>query len=282
MGKLGGKLAIVGALTLLLSSAALAAPHRPTGEFSQFRYCPLDRKTISDCIYSVSNAGSITIGNRTAPIKNPVILQGGAEGSGENVQFYGAEGAETLSRSAQKVPGGLTDVAPLPWWPKSFREWFSRQIDEGVTEVKSTLVLATPPTSIKLSTENLLNQEKTALGLPVKIKLDNPILGSNCYIGSSSNPVQIEFTTGKSGATKGSPGIVNFNKQYTHVTLDNARIVNGRFAAPRAEGCGGIFSSLIDPLVNSVLDLPAAPGRSRAILAGKFESGAASVVRKSE
>jgi hypothetical protein len=280
--KLGGRLIAAAALSLALAPSAIAAPHQPTGEFSQFGYCPLDRKTITDCIFSVSTKGAIVVGNKTVPIKNPVTLQGGAEGSGENVQFYGADGAETLSRSPQKVPGGLTGIEPLPWWPKSFQEWFRQQINEGATEVKSTLVLATPPTSIKLSTENLLNQNETALGLPVKIKLDNPILGSSCYIGSSSNPVEIEFTTGRSGTLKGSPGVVNFNNQYTHVTMDNARIVNGTFAAPKVEGCGGIFSSFIDPLVNSVLDLPAASGRSTAIMGGKFQSGAAKAIKGSE
>ena len=275
-------LAAAAVLALALGPSAFAAPHNPKGEFELFGFCPLERKTISDCLYSASTGGLIMIGTKTVPIQKPVIFQGGGEGEGDGVRFFGAEGAETLSKTPQEVPGGLANISAPIWWPESLRAWFNGQIDDGVTGVTATLELAAPATSIKLSTENLLNLDGTALGLPVKIKLDNPLLGGNCYIGSDSSPIQINFTTGKSGATKGSFGIVNFNNEYTRVTIDNGRLVNGKFVAPTAEGCGGIFSPFIDPLVNSVLGLPAASGKNIAILEGRLQSGAVSAVRKSE
>ncbi len=169
------------------------------------------------------------------------------------MEFFGAEGAETLSKTPQSVPGGLLGVTPPSWWPESFRDWFDEQMDDGATDVKATLELAAPATSIALSTQNLINQEGTALGLPVKIKLDNPLLGSNCYLGSDTKPIQIDFTTGKSDAVKGSPGVVNFNKELTRVIIDDGRLANGTFDAPSVEGCGGLYSSFIDPLVNTAL-----------------------------
>jgi hypothetical protein len=269
-------------LALMLGSSALAASNSSKGEFTQFAYCPLTNKTVTDCIYSASTGGSITIGRKTVPIVNPVIFQGGSGEVKEEVKFFGAEGAETLSKTPQKVPGGLRGITPLSWWPTSFQEWFSEQIEGGATEVTATLELAAPATSIELSTQNLINQEGTALGLPVKIKLDNPLLGSNCYIGSDAKPVQINFTTGKSGAIEGSPGLVKFNKEFTRVTIAGGRLSNGDFVAPSAEGCGGIFSSYIDPMINSVLGLPSTSGENTAILEGKLQSGAVSAVRKSE
>ena len=36
----------------------------------------------------------------------------------------------------------------------------------------------------------------TTLTLPVRVHLENLFLGSGCYVGSASNPVTIELTTG--------------------------------------------------------------------------------------
>jgi len=32
--------------------------------------------------------------------------------------------------------------------------------------------------------------------LPVKIKLENPLLGGECYIGSNTEPIELALTTG--------------------------------------------------------------------------------------
>jgi hypothetical protein len=278
---------IAGGLTsalglLVFSSVALGASHHPTGEFSQFGECPLNRVTITDCVYSVSNGGKFTIGKKEVPLVNPVTLQGGFEGSGESVKFFGAENGDTLSKTPQPVPGGLLGIVAPTWWPKFIQDWFNNQISEGFTGVNATVELAAPATSIKLSTENLLLEKGTALGLPVKIKLDNAILGSNCYIGSNSKPVQIDFTTGQSGAIHGAAGTLSFNEEFTLITISGGRLVNNTFAAPGASGCGGIFSFLVDPLVNSILGTPSASGTNTAILEGKLQDAASSAVKASE
>jgi hypothetical protein len=267
---------------LMFSSVAMGASHHPTGEFAQFGECPLNRVTITDCVYSVTSGGSFKIGLKTVPIVNPVILQGGFEGGGSEVKFFGAENGDTLSKTPQPVPGGLLGIVAPTWWPKFIQDWFNSQISKGFTGVNATVELAAPATSIKLSTENLLAEKGTALGLPVKIKLDNAILGSNCYIGSNSKPVQIDFTSGTSGALKGSKGTLTFNPEFTLITISGGKLVNGTFAAPAAAGCGGIFSFLVDPLVNSILGTPAASGKNTATLEGKLQDAAASAVKESE
>jgi hypothetical protein len=279
----GGLMAVLGAL--VFASAALGASHNPKGEFAQFNECPLNRVTITDCILSVSNGGSFTIGNKTVPLKNPVTLQGGFEGVSPNIKFYGAENGNTLSKTPQPVPGGLLGIVAPTWWPKFIQDWFNEQISKGFTGVNATVELTGPTkglTNVNLSTENLLFEEGTALGLPTKIKLDNAILGSNCYIGSESKPVQIDFTTGTSGKLKGSAGELTFNPSFTIITISGGKLVNNVFAAPAASGCGGIFSIFVDPLVNSILGLPAASGKNSAILEGKLQDAAAEAVKKSE
>jgi hypothetical protein len=271
-------------MSLVFASGAVAASHNPKGEFAGFNECPLNRATITDCVLSVSNGGSFKAGSKTVPLVNPVTLQGGFEGSGEEVKFYGAENGNTLSKTAQPVPGGLLGITAPTWWPKFIQDWFNKQINEGFTGVNAIVELTGPTkglTNVKLSTENLLLEEGTALGLPVKIKLENAILGNNCYIGSESKPVQINFTTGTSGSLKGSAGSLSFNETFTIITIKGGKLVNGTYSAPAASGCGGIFSFLVDPLVNSILGLPAASGNT-ATLEGVLQDASAKAVKASE
>jgi hypothetical protein len=269
-------------VSMVFASMAMASSHHPKGEFAQFGECPLNRATITDCIFSVSNGGGFTVGKKTVPLVNPVTLQGGFEPKGEELAFFGAENGETLSKTPQPVPGGLLGITAPTSWPKFLQEWFNKQINEGLTGVTATVELAAPATSITLSTENLIAESGTALGLPVKIKLSNAILGNSCYIGSNSEPVQINFTTGTSGALKGSRGELTFNKEFTLITISGGKLVNGTYAAPGVNGCGGIFSPFVDPLVNSILGTPSPSGKNKATLEGKLQDAASSAVRASE
>jgi hypothetical protein len=279
----GGLTAVLGAL--VFASLALASSHHPKGEFAGFGECPLNRVTISDCILSVSNGGSFKIGKKTVPLKNPVTLQGGFEGGGEAVKFYGAENGDTLSKTPQPVPGGLLGITAPTWWPKFIQEWFNNQINEGFTGVNAIVELTGPTiglTNIKLNVEHLLAESGTALGLPAKIRLENPILGGSCYIGSESSPVQLNFTSGTSGELKGALGEVSFNEAFTLITFSGGRLVDGTYAAPAVNGCGGIFSFFVDPLVDSILGTPSASGKNTATLEGKIQDASASAVKASE
>jgi hypothetical protein len=271
---------------LLLASAAMATAHHPKGEFAQFGECPLNRPTITDCVVSVSNGGYFLIGKKNVPLKNPVTLQGGFEGAGEAVKFYGAEEGNTLSKTPQPVPGGLLGITAPTWWPKSIQNWFNEQISNGFTGVNATVELAGPTkglTNIHLNTLNLLTETGTALGLPVKIHLENAILGSSCYIGSASNPVQINFTTGQSGKLHGAAGELTFNPEFTITTISGGKLVNNVYTAPGATGCGGfLIEYLLDPLVNSIIGIPAGAGVNSAVLEGKLQDAVAGEVKASE
>lgn len=275
----------VAALMLVSAPQALASSHNPTGEFEQFGECPLNNVAITDCIYSLSDGGSFKVGSKTVPLVNPVTLQGGALGSGESTEFYGAENGDTLSKTAQPVPGGLLGITAPTWWPSWLQSWFNNGINNGLTGVSATVELTGPSkglTDITLNTENLILEEGTALGLPAKIKLSNALLGSNCYIGSDSSPVQIDFSSGESGELVGDPGEFSFNESFTLITISGGRLVDGLYSAPGAHGCGGIFSFFIDPLVNSILGLPSGEGENAATLEGKIQDGNAKAVKASE
>ncbi len=270
--------------TMLVPSQALASSHHPTGEFAQFGECPLSHPALLACIYSESNGGFFQIGKKNVPLANPVILQGGLEGE----TFIGAENGETLSKTPQPVPGGLLGVVAPTWWPKFIQDWFNEQINNGFTGVNATVELAGPASAIKINTLNLILEKGIALSLPTKIKLSNPILGSNCYIGSNASPVVIEFTTGETAPPPpnkpihGAAGAFSINKAGTLITLSGGSLVNNSFAAPGASGCGGIFSFLVDPLVNSLVGLPSPAGTNTAVLEGKLQTAEPAAVKASE
>jgi hypothetical protein len=281
----GGLGAVLGAL--LFTSVALGAPHHPTGEFAQFSDCPLSNPAVDNCVYSVTSSGSFTVGTKTVPIVNPVTLQGGFHTNEEVspllLEFKGAEDGNTLSKTPQPVPGGLLGITAPTWWPIAIQEWFNKGINSGLTGVSATVELAAPATSIFLSTNHLIAGKGTALTLPVKVHLENALLGSACYIGSSSSPLVIELTTGTSGKVTGSPGTLTFNKDFSIATIAGGKLVSNTFSAPGATGCGGfLIEYLLDPLVNSILGVPAGSGSNTAILEGKLQTGFAESVKASE
>jgi hypothetical protein len=162
------------------------------------------------------------------------------------------------------------------------------KINEGLTGVTATVEVAGPESKIKVNTLALLFEVGTALSLPLKIKLDNVLLGSHCYIGSDSEPIVIDFTSGETSPPPpnepihGSAGTFESNEAETLFTLSGGQLVNNPYGAPEANGCGGIFSFFIDPLVNSLLELPSPPGTNTAVLEGVLKSAEAAAVKASE
>lgn len=269
---LKGKIAAAALATalagLVLASAAAANTKKAVGEFAQFNNCSFEAPAVENCLYSVFTGGTLKLGAKSVPVVNPITFEGGF--SGEPPVFFAANNGQTLSKTPQPLPGGLVGVAPLAWWPMWVKEYFEEQIGKGVTGVTVTMELAKPASAIGLNLENMLIEEGVGLSLPVKFKLSNAILGSNCYL-ESSPPIQLELTTGTSGSLTGSPGEFFLNPEATIAGLKGLKLVDNVFEVPAAGGCGGLLSEYFDPLVDSIFGLPAGPGESHASLEGKIE-----------
>lgn len=267
------RLLLAGAVLVALlvpSSSALAAPHHPTGEFAKFDYCPLSNPNIGFCFYSETYAGGLTIGKKSTPIVKPQILQGGLKVTPTfESTFYPAEEGNTLPASPQAVPGGLLGVTAPAWWPKFLRDLFNETINNGFTGVTATVELVQPVT---FSLANSILRTGISTTLPVRVKLSNPFLGSGCYIGSSSQPITLKLTTGVTAPPgpntpiEGSSGTLGGNPALTLQTLTGTKLVDNSFAVPGANGCGGLFSFLIDPFVESIVGIPSASGTNTAVL----------------
>jgi hypothetical protein len=124
--------------------------------------------------------------------------------------------------------------------------------------------------------------------VPVKLKFENPFLGSACYIGSSSSPVVWPLTTGTTKPSlpnkpiKGTAGKLETLEGGKLEKAIGASLVENNFSAPGASGCGGLYSSLIDPIINAKIGLPAAAGTNTMILDGTVEFASAKAVVESE
>jgi hypothetical protein len=272
-----------------LASSAFAVEHHPKGEYASFADCPLSNPATELCIFAKTESGEFTIGKETVPIVNAVTLQGGIHNNGIVQEFIGAEDGNTLSKTPQKVPGGLAGLVKCNEI-SNFLERIACEVtfENGLTGVNATTELAAPASSIQINLVNLGTGTGTALQLPVKVHLENPFLGSNCTVGSNSNPIIIPLTTGTTSPPppnnpiSGSVGEISVNEAGTIVTVKNNVLVNNSFAAPEATGCGGIFSLLIDPLIDSKLSLPSAAGHNTAILRGTLKDSFAEAVKASE
>jgi hypothetical protein len=273
------------------ASSALAAEHHPTGDYTQFDHCPLSNPATEYCIFGQTEKGKIIVGKETVPIANTITIQGGLHKNKatETIEFIGAENAETVSKTPQKVPGGLLDLVKCDAISNIFeRVLCEAAFENGVTGVDATTELAEPASSIGISTQNLVEAKGIALSLPVKVHLENPLLGLDCYAGSNAHPVVIELTTGETNPPPpntpivGLPGHAEFKDEYSLIILKEDTLVNNSFAAPGVEGCGGPFSFLLDPIINRKLGLPAAAGHNTAILESTLKIANAPEVKASE
>jgi hypothetical protein len=285
-------LVIVIALAASLAPLALASPAlaiEPTGDFAVFKQCPRFNPEVNRCIYSVTKSGEVKIGSTAVPIKNPITLQGGINESTEPGTMVAALNGETLSKTPQPVPGGLLDLVKCNEISNFFERIACELVFEnGVTGVTATTELAKPASAVTISASNLINGEGTALFLPVKVKLDNPFLGSECYIGSNSSPITLNLTTGKTSppppntSISGKEGTLTFKDEFRLTEITNNTLVDNSFAVPAANGCGGVFAFLIDPIINAKLGLPSPAGNNTVIQNNTIKEASGESVIESE
>jgi hypothetical protein len=278
-----GTLAVTAAAAIGLGASTASAAD-PTGDLAVFKRCPYANVNVSQCIYSDINGGAIKLGNSNVPIPSSkhIILQGGIIQSGTTSTWVDAVGAPSLVASPLDVPGGLLSTVSSNWFFGPLLDAFNWAISSfnGVT---ATAQQAGP---IKFSFANLLTATGVAIELPIRVKLDNPFLGSDCYIGSTGTPVRLKLTTGtttQAPTLTGNPGTLSFNSDFTVTTASGLSLVDSAFTAPAATGCGSTFIDrpLVTAAVNAKIGLPATAGQSKAVQNGSAKVGSGDAVRTS-
>ena len=186
-------LSIVAASAASLALAASASAGPPTGDYAQFNHCPVNNALVTSCLYSEVTSGSFKLGTSTVPINKKIVLQGGIYSDENfNINFVNAVGADTLSKTGLDVPGGLLGIMQGSGFTGVLLAAFEAAV-HSANGVTATAELVGP---VQINLINFIIASGTALTLPVRIHLENPFLGSNCYIGSPSTPVNLAMTTG--------------------------------------------------------------------------------------
>lgn len=246
--------------TLITATAAFAGP---APGYERFADCP--DKTVDpdvhECFTSVVNGGHLKLGSKNTPISDPITLTLGTNVQGE-VIFADLDGGRQL------VPGGLIGLSGL--------DWLSWLFPFSLLSVHAEAELAGTPNNPVTS---LLSGQPFTL--PLRIKLDNTLFTSNCYIGSSDNPVELELTTGTTAPPAPNEPItgqfptLDFDTESEILTMSDGILVDNAFSVPKAKGCGLLNLGLIDGLVNLQSGLPSPAGKNEAVQ--EIEAAAAAV-----
>jgi hypothetical protein len=266
---------VVTAAAMLLAAAvgtgsAFAGEPLNKEDFKIFGNCPATVST--QCVYGETLSGAFKMGSKNVPITNPVILQGGLDGSAFEPLplLQPLNGAEAVSASSQPIPGGLTGITEIIGGPAS-----------------ATAEVAGPSTVVHVSQFQLASGTGTGVELPIKVHLENALLGSNCYIGSDAEPIVLHLTTGTTSPPAGTAPMTG--KLGTIITKDKSRLieykenslVDNTFPVPAATGCGiGLTVPVITAAVNLDAGLPSAAGNNVAELNGNLFTALAPYVAK--
>ncbi len=299
MFKHAKRMICVAAMALIVPLASLgeasSAMAAPGGVFSVFADCPLVAFRAlgvppgrSLCGYHQMMSGELVLGSMDVPIDRTITLQGGfiPTTPTTEVEFFGypPENGEIMSKTEQNVPGGLSGLLDCEEIKgNGYRERFERYACRALSFYGGTSgVTATLENVATVENPTIYNEHATAVRmgtsvrLPIRVHLKNPLLGNSCYIGSESNPIELELTTGTTSPLPpnkpiegeiGSNETLEENGLLMLRTPDNS-LADNTFSVPAAEGCGESFSSIIDPLLDSKLKLPSPDGYNTAILTG--------------
>jgi hypothetical protein len=240
---------------------------------------------------ATTTSGELRLGQMVVPItKTFQILRGGfGEEAADGIRpFFAPEDGAPIQPMPLPVPGGLTGVLEPSLLPSSLRAAFANLGDTGLGGLAATIEVAGPASAISLNEFNAQVGEGVALEVPLRIKLTNVFLGEDCYIGSASDPIVMQVTTGTTSPPppnqplEGKPGFVNLlEKNELSMVVGNVNVASS-FAVPAASGCGGSLAPLIDRAIDAKVGLPSPPGRNAAILDNTVETATSTSVMDHE
>jgi len=249
-------LGLIGAALLALVLLAPAAQAKePAMGYGALAGCPSpeENSETTVCIRADVTGGHLQMGSKDVPIKNTITLSGGVN---EELENFDESPKGGLSKAKQEIPGGIIGLTGL--------DWLINFLGAEALKVYAVAELAGPPTGITFST----------VTLPLKVNLVNPVLGKNCYVGSTSKPIVLNLTTGTTEPPPPNEPITGDEGDFSVdgkgiVHIDNGTFVDNAFAAPAASGCVltllGFIPISLDGVVNLQAGLPAAAGTNEAV-----------------
>jgi hypothetical protein len=271
----------------------------PGGIYTSFTNCPLlnplmqetpagsdpasQGLSVAACVAGNATSGTLTIGNIVTPIVRPVNVQFGfftppnASFGGDNtsgiVNYAGgilpppAGLSAMLSTRPDLIPESLTTALGCPSTNKVVENLCVKAQNFGG---KYLDVYGLAQSAGQLTNFGVLSWTQR-----IKIKLINPLLGNNCYIGSNNNPIvvnpQLSLAPGGQLIQETDP---NPAKHPDTFVLDITKAIasDNTFTAPGITGCGpgGLANVPVDEAIDTSAGLPAASGVNSLSLQGAF------------
>jgi len=271
-----------GAVATALVASSSASAVELNGGWAPFDRCPVDDPLVlntdgisnggtgSICIAANSPSGSIKLGKLEAQATGATNLQTGGQVAGGEVTLVDGVGGTVISDPV-KVKGGLLNISCGSGNdPLGIRAICRTLLEDNVlNKVTATVESAGAPTDFNIIAGLLVGEP--IMTLPVKIHLQNPLLGGNCYIGSDSNPIllrpaNIEAPAGADFGTyalngdpaDGPDGLLG------SITTYGATQGDSTFEVPKAKGCG--LLNLFDGAINNKVGLPSPSGANELVL----------------
>jgi hypothetical protein len=242
-------------LAIALFAPLAQAVEEPQTGFTQFRGCPRpEEKEMTFCVRSEVIGGHLQSGKKDVPIKNPITLTGGVEA---DFTAFMANSEGGLSKTKQEVPGGVIGITGL--------EWLTNFLTGNALKLYAVTELAGTPSNFTFTT----------VTLPIKVHLETPsgVLGKSCYIGSTTNPITLNLTTGSTEPPPPNEEITGqegaFSEENEIAYFKGGIYVDNSFAVPAASGCTltllGFIPVSLNAAVNLQAGLPAAAGTNEAV-----------------
>lgn len=263
----------------------------PKGIYKPFTNCPLKNPLMHEqgqlsatnsfggfaaCVAGNAVTGSITLGTITTPVTEAVNVQFGfawAPGfSNYPLPAYPPLSGETaiLRTKPDLIPESLTTALSCATATDATIQHICQTAQANGGAYNQVYALAQEAGQIS-------NFQLLSWTQPVKFKLINPLLGSNCYIGTDSNPVVLNpsLSVGPGGGLS----LLNDPQPTVHpdsevLEITGASAGDSTFSAPAIVGCGpgGVANDAVDQALDASSGLPAASGNSLT-LTGTFDVG---------
>jgi hypothetical protein len=271
-------------LAMANSASAAEKAHHPTEALARFNQCPTENPGAPVCFIAEAYGGEFQIGNIDIPITRPIVLQGGLESiNSGDLGFTSASDGESLVKSAQMMAGGILGLVKAGHYPQYLRNFCMSFPNNSECRVTATPELVGLPT---VNVIDLVTESSTALALPLRFHLKNPFLGDKCYIGSAPNPVTPMYGTGvepELGIEPEDKGQTGHAEEVVGgLVIYDDELVDNTFSGPRAEGCGGPQSLIVDREIDEKQALPSLSGHNRSRLISTLYTVTAEAVRESE
>lgn len=255
---------LLSALTLALALAlpaghASAATTTLNGDWAPFNRCPVDNSamlaadgttTLAYCVASDSPSGSVTLGKVTAPTGDVNLQLGLLVNNSTGATTVVTPSGGAISAAPVTIPGGLLGLM-CPSKVLAVSLVCSKITSSALNKVTAVVQPAGDPSSFSLA--NALGSGQPIVTIPVKIQLQNSLLGSSCYLGSDSSPILLhpENATAPNlsvdlfdgdGTADATSGVLE------SVNATGATQSDNTAAIPGATGCGllGILNAAID------------------------------------